>query len=129
MSICRAFACATEGCQSTIHLHHEVEEKLRRTHETFYCPAGHHNYFAGETDEQREISRLKRSVDRWQDLYDEMLDERDEWKLFAKQCPLDCGYRVVRKSKRENIHLALAFHLVEVHGAEYLARVDESVQA
>lgn len=121
---CRQFACAQSGCQNTIHLHHDVEQKLRRTHETFYCPAGHSNYFAGTSDDQKTIERLERSVDRWQELWEEMADSRDEWKLAAKQCPFECGFRVIRKSKLANVRFALANHLIEEHGAAALYTLD-----
>jgi hypothetical protein len=123
VSDCRAFTCASKGCQGTIHLHHDVEAKLRRTHETFYCPAGHSNYFPGKTDEQKRIDSLERTRDRFRDLWEDALDERDEWKLRAKSCPFDCGYRVLRKSKPENIQYALAMHLVDEHGAGFPAEV------
>ena len=124
MSDCSAFACATRGCQATIHLHHDIEERLRRTHETFYCPAGHSNYFPGKTSEQKRLAelealaaRLERQRDMWRDNAEDATEQREEWKLMAKSCPFECGYRVLRKSKPENIAYTLAMHLVEAHGA------------
>lgn len=117
MTDCATFACATRGCQATIHLHHDVEARLRRTHETFYCPAGHHNYFAGKTDAEKKIAQLEQRAQRFRELWEDACEDRDDWKLQAKACPLGCGYRVLRKSKPENIAATLAFHLIEEHGA------------
>lgn len=117
MSECRTFACATRGCQSTIHLHHDIEERLRRTHETFYCPAGHHNYFAGKTDEEKRVAGLEQRVERFRELWSEALEEREEWRLRAKCCPFGCGFRVLYKRLPESIEATLILHLVEEHGA------------
>lgn len=110
MSACRTFTCATQGCQSTIHLHHDIEAKLRRTHETFYCPAGHSNYFA-----------------RFREMWHEALESREDWKIRAKTCPFGCGFRVLHKRLPESIEAALAFHLVEEHGATMPAPVEAEV--
>jgi hypothetical protein len=126
MNDCSTFACATKGCQSVIHLHHDVEEKLRETHETFYCPAGHFNYFPGKTDEQRKLEQAESLRDRFRERWHEALEEREEWKLQAKRCPFGCGFRVLRKSKPESVELALSLHLVEEHGAEFPAEVDRT---
>jgi len=37
--------CAQSGCSATITLQHDHERRLRETHETFYCVAGHPNFF------------------------------------------------------------------------------------
>lgn len=124
MSICRTYACCWKGCQAVIHLHHDTEQKLRKSHEDFYCPAGHAQAFVGATKEEEKIAQLERSVDRWQELWGEMADSRDEWKLAVKQCPFECGFRVVRKSKLENVRFALANHLIEEHGAAALYALD-----
>lgn len=124
MGECRAFVCATRGCQATIHLHHDVEERLRRTHETFYCPAGHSNYFPGKTNEEKRIAQLERRAEQWQERYEEALEERDDWKLLAKTCPFGCGYRVLRKYKPESIAATLVFHLIEEHGADWPVLAD-----
>lgn len=125
MSECRAFACAEKGCQATIHLHHDIETRLLRTHETFYCPAGHSNYFPGKTTEEKRIEELthkqeilERRWQDWRDRWEQVADERDEWRLIASSCPFECGYRVLRKRKPENIAATLAMHLVEEHGAK-----------
>lgn len=117
MDDCRTFTCAERGCQSTIHLHHDVEAKLRRSHETFYCPAGHSNYFPGKTDEEKKLKAAEDRVERFRELWHEAIDQRDDWKMQARTCPLGCGYRVLRKYKPENVVATLAFHLIEEHGA------------
>ena len=55
-------ACCYEGCMGLICLTPEQEEKLRRTHETFRCPFGHAQGWYGDTDEEKEIKRLKRII-------------------------------------------------------------------
>jgi len=124
MSNCKTFACAERGCQSTIHLHHDVEARLRRTHETFYCPAGHSNYFPGKTTEEKQIAKLEqrneslgRTLERFRELWHDTVEEREDWKLRAKACPFGCGFRVLRKRSPDNIAAFLAFHLIEEHGA------------
>jgi hypothetical protein len=114
---CRTFACANQGCQATIHLHHDIEAKLRRTHETFYCPAGHHNYFPGKTDAEKKLADAERRAARFLELWHDAVDDREDWKLRARTCPFGCGFRVLRKRIPENIEAALAFHLIEEHGA------------
>lgn len=116
-SHCVAIACAERGCQATIHLHHDVEARVRRTHETFYCPAGHSNYFPGKTDHEKKVASLEQRVARFRELREEALEERDDWKLRAKCCPFGCGFRVLRKYKPESIEAALMSHLIDEHGA------------
>lgn len=118
MSQCRAFACATKGCQATIHLHHDIEARLRRTHESFYCPAGHENYFPGKTDEEKKVEQIERSRDRFREMWHEALDRVEDFKIDVRTCPFECGYRVKRKQLPESIRWALQLHLMEEHGAQ-----------
>lgn len=129
MNDCRTYACANKGCQSVIHLHHDVEEKLRRTHETFYCPAGHSNYFPGATDEEKKITALERLRDRFRELWHEAVDEREDWKLLAKCCPFECGFRVLRVWKPESITVRMQQHLIEAHGAQVESLLLERVES
>lgn len=129
MNECRTFACASKGCQATIHLHHDIEERLRRTHETFYCPAGHSNYFPAATAKEKKISNLERLVESWRERWREVCEEREDWKLQARTCPFGCGFRVLRKRTSESIEAALVFHLVEEHGARMPKPTSEREEA
>ena len=68
------FVCASSGCSATICLTQEEEEKLRRTHEFFYCPNGHSQHFTGKTKEEKQIEELRRMLEQKQ----HMLDWRGE---------------------------------------------------
>jgi len=52
-------------CKEQFGLTNEVEEMLRRNHQTFHCPWGHSQHFKeGETEEQklrREVNQLKQN--------------------------------------------------------------------
>ena len=53
--------CARSGCgYSPFPMDEGVNQRARRTHETFHCPSGHPNHYAGESD----IERLEREI-RW----------------------------------------------------------------
>jgi len=39
--------CAQEGCVAVITLDRAHEQRLRQTHETMICPAGHLQHFTG----------------------------------------------------------------------------------
>lgn len=127
MSDCVAIACAERGCQATIHLHRDIERRVRKSHETFYCPAGHSNYFPGKTDEEKRVARLEGTVARFQEIFQGALEDRDDWKLRAKCCPFGCGFRVLRKSTPESIDASLMFHLIEEHGATMPVHEEEVV--
>lgn len=46
----------------------EVQLKLRRRHNTFYCPNGHKQHYAGETEEEnlkRQLSIARERADNW----------------------------------------------------------------
>lgn len=117
MNGCKTYACPTRGCGHVVHLHHDVEQRLRRTHESFYCPAGHALSFKGATNDEKRIRFLEQTIERWRDRWEEQAEAADEWKLQARTCPFGCGYRVLRKRLPEAITAALVLHLVEEHGA------------
>lgn len=59
-------SCCTEGCYATINLAPKDYERLKRTGEWFYCPAGHKQHFTGKTEDQKEIDRLKSEIREWE---------------------------------------------------------------
>lgn len=54
------YACCKEGCAHVICFEPSVERRLRETHETWQCPAGHRQHFAGKTEQEKRIERLER---------------------------------------------------------------------
>lgn len=132
---CKQIACAYDGCAHTIHMHHDVERRYRRTHESFFCPAGHSQFFPGKTDEEKRIEQLQgridsltRSLDRWQDIWNETQDKLEDARLDLKTCPFECGFRVHRKRATRSVRFALVEHLITAHGAEFPAVVEEEVE-
>lgn len=122
----REFACATEGCGHIICLTAQHEQRLRRTHETFVCPAGHRQGFYDESDDEKTIRLLRRQLNQawarvsgWQAQARYMRDE-------LRFCPLDCGFRVKRVWTPDSIRARMATHLVDVHGAEFVEAEDEA---
>lgn len=112
--------CSAETCYATICLDDGLEQRLRATHETFYCPAGHPNYYPKRKPKPDErIVTLERANANLRDLLSTAADRVSDWRWYARQCPFDCGYHVTRKSKPESIRMALAFHLIEEHGAHF----------
>lgn len=96
--------CASEGCYAIITMHPADEERLRRTHESFYCPAGHGNHFPGKTVEQKEREELKRraaQLDRLLDGAHDRMHRMHEGAVFlanaTRACPLGCGWSTSRR--------------------------------
>jgi hypothetical protein len=65
----------------------EYLNKLRRCHNTFYCPNGHPQYYPGKTDEEKKIEALERQVnffkddrDYYKNLYHEVFRSRAYYK-------------------------------------------------
>lgn len=93
----RNWTCYREGCYAVITLHPDDERRLRETHETFYCPAGHKNCFSDETEKERSIRILEREVEC---AYKDVDEVRARLKLVAKAaqtCPLGCGWQGNRR--------------------------------
>jgi hypothetical protein len=127
--------CATEGCYAIITLHPDDERRLRRTHEPFYCPAGHGNHFAGKAQSEKERDELRQRID----LLKRCLEEwRERWEGERKTsvllthgvqvCPLGCGWVARRRlpwrpEEREvarfldRVWLDLTEHLLREHNA------------
>lgn len=97
-------ACATMGCHGRVCLNEDVERRARRTHETFYCSAGHPNYFAKKTDQEVRIEQLERQRDHFQETMREWMDE-------ARRCPWPGCRRHVYSHRG-----AMIDHMQRVHG-------------
>lgn len=96
-------ACATPKCHATITVHVQEEERLRRTGETFYCPAGHSNFFPrGKSKKDERIEQLERQLSSaridaasWRDTSTRY---REALLHDAQTCPFEsCGWRGTRR--------------------------------
>lgn len=135
-------ACASKGCHATITVHEQEEARLRRTGESFFCPAGHSNYFPrGKSEKDKRIEQLEGWVETLQETISSRNEDigryRDALLHDAQTCPFaDCGYRGTRRlpwwSDEEELSRFfgrvwrdLSIHMEQVHGAE----VPEPVEA
>lgn len=118
--------CATKGCYATICLDPKSYDRLKRTGENFYCPAGHSNYFPGKTDEQKKIDELDSRCFR---LGREIAWRRKNYDLVIgvlRRCPICAAtpgrfVRVERRWPEEGVAAVrdwLLHHLAEAHGAD-----------
>lgn len=128
--------CAREGCYATICLDAKGEQRLRETHETFYCPAGHKNYFPGKTDEQKRIDRLERKLRESVSTIGRFHGQRETLIGVLRQCPICAAtpWRAMPIGRNGNrrwsfeddiarVRAWMAAHLVEAHGASLTADV------
>ena len=80
--------CPTSGCgHSPFPVTLAFKKRAHRTHERFYCPAGHRQYFPGESDiEQlkRKLKEAKLSVAWFKDQADRDARQADR---EARACP------------------------------------------
>lgn len=96
--------CASQGCYAIITLHPTDEDRLRQTHERFYCPAGHSNYFPGKTKQEKRLDELERQLAAAESLRDRLVAQRDvcddivgELRRGLTVCPLGCGWHTPRR--------------------------------
>jgi hypothetical protein len=113
--------CAREGCYAIITLHPDDERRLRRTHESFYCPAGHGNHFPGQTAGEKErdelskrVDLLKRCVEEWRERWEGEHRTSSLLTHGVQVCPLGCGWSTRRR---------LPWHPEERDVARFLDRV------
>lgn len=92
--------CAKQGCFAVITLHPQEERRLRDTHESFYCPAGHSNYFPGLTKEERELRDLRWKVAYLERRRGDALDAVMAATRALGVCPFGCGWRSRRYIRR-----------------------------
>jgi hypothetical protein len=92
------------NCGAAIALHRDHEAHLRRTHESFYCPAGHSNYFPGKSKAEKEIERLNRQLQTdermladWRDRWEKASWDRKSLAVAVQVCPLGCGHTGTRR--------------------------------
>lgn len=54
--------CCRQGCGVTFAIPEDYRTILRRTHQVFYCPSGHDQYYPGESDVEKE-QRLRKEAE------------------------------------------------------------------
>jgi hypothetical protein len=99
--------CANEKCYATICLDSTEISRLRQTHETFYCPAGHENYFPGETRAEKKLRIERQRGNDWRDRWSEL---RTTWGT----CPFGCGW--VTQAGPDRVWLQMFKHFSKKHG-------------
>jgi len=95
-----ALHCA--GCGVLFALPSHLEQEVRRTHATFYCPNGHNNYFPAETEAERYKRLYEQSERRAGANYDRAEDAEKRLRatkgvvtklrkrIVAGVCPFGC---------------------------------------
>jgi hypothetical protein len=68
----------------------EQERKYRNTHESFTCPAGHSQYFSGQTEQEKKIEQLERRAKDWRKNWQREYERAEDLRLALRTCPL-CG--------------------------------------
>lgn len=82
-------------CGVPFGLTEEHQRRLRRTHEWFYCPNGHRQYYPGKTDNEKKIERLEGQV----------CGLKREWTdLYAKQSALPSDVKEAQERARKYAH-------------------------
>ena len=100
-----AIACCHEGCGASVCFTPEIEQRLRRTHETWMCPFGHRQSFIQKTDEEKRLAHAEDMKKMWMDL------AHNYEKAFGT-CPF-CGARSYAHFSRRWMYLLR--HMVKAH--------------
>jgi hypothetical protein len=66
------------NCKMTFAITERFEADRRHDHKTFYCPAGHSNFYGGKTQEEKLAEELSRERQRKAELEDEVAWQRDQ---------------------------------------------------
>lgn len=127
--------CGIDFCMPTAH-----HQRLRESHETFYCPNGHRNHYPGKTDKEKRIETLERQLKWARDddrrHYEAFKDRTHQFAEALRECPAGCGWRSPCHIRHhynfdfgfeERVRESVALHLSEVHGAE-VVQPDEAEQ-
>jgi hypothetical protein len=116
--------CYRQGCGHLICMSQATNARLRRTHETFYCPAGHGQAYHGQTEQEKELEDLRRRASRhqeqtrdWVRYVHKLQDEGTRLRRVTRTCPL-CDEVMPRTRAR------LYRHLTEVHAANADVQVE-----
>lgn len=117
-------SCCAKGCYAVITLHPDDERQLRRTHETFYCPAGHGQSFTGKTEEEKRADKWERIARDWQDQATERIETVQALRDGLRVCPFGCGWHSNRRLpwRPDESDIARFFDRVWFDMAEHLQR-------
>lgn len=112
--------CATESCgHSPFPMAGAFINRAKKTHETFCCPAGHKNYYAGKTEEEKTIERLKENNEYLQTEVKRLQRDRN---IQSRTCPWpECGF--IASSGTPWDRRALWSHMRQVHGMPALYQI------
>lgn len=120
-------SCAKSGCANVMCLTDEVEARLRETHESFYCPMGHNNYFPAKTRAEKRIEELEREVGRLNRRIGWEREQAERMVQAAGMCPWPgCEFATEHVTFRfDSFDLsALRTHMRAAHGMPTLAAVE-----
>ena len=124
--------CPTAGCgHSPFPVSTSFIVRARRTHETFYCPSGHGQWFPAKSDEQllKERVRVLEGQLLWlEQLRDQVRMLEDLRKRASRLCPWP-GCEFVASAGNEWDRRALRAHMRSAHGMPSMAEVEEAQQA
>src|SRR5262245_50137492 len=104
--------CAT--CGTAICLGEAQERDLRRSHQSFFCPMGHSNYYPGKTEDQRRIEQLEARVDRFRELW-------ETTRAALGHCPWpECRWRSHAHQSRVTRYIWR--HMLKAHSIDHDAK-------
>lgn len=115
--------CCVAGCgHSPFPMAADFERRARRTHEWWYCPAGHSQHWSGQTREERRIAELEGRVEV---LRAENSEYWERVKEAARRCPWPgCDFKAT--SGDEWDRRPLQSHMRSIHGMPSLAAIREA---
>jgi len=70
------YACA--HCKMQMFLTAEFVRQMRETHEGFYCPMGHNNFFPGKSEKEKlaeQLDQSRRELERERNMISSLRDE------------------------------------------------------
>jgi hypothetical protein len=87
-------------CGIAFSMPRERQRQLKESHETFYCPNGHHRWYPGKTEQERRIESLEHFNGQLIERRDEAYAECQDALGALKACPLRCGWRSRKQARR-----------------------------
>lgn len=77
-------SCVSENC-GTFPMDRALRDKLKRTGETFTCPAGHQQHFTESTEQQlrEKIERLEDRLETFEEWEDQLRESKREYRELS----------------------------------------------
>lgn len=72
------------SCGVVFGIESQHQERLRQTHDDFYCPNGHRQHYTGESDAERE-RRLREAAERREQMVRDARDREQEMRLRTER--------------------------------------------